>query len=336
MNSASTPQGAMTVSSNKRFPRRGRYFMLALNAAFFAYVAYWLSTHVNQAALLTQLKMIPPGAILVAMAMNSAVLTLYGFRLASILGAKALPCFLVATIGFTFNSLMPFRIGEGVKIYFGGAFFGLPIGGLGAAIVMEKLYDLSAIAILTALVGANADSSVIGVGRPTILALAACVVFCSLSIARLRARDVIAPPSQWALVKAARLDVIARQAESLFAHPNVARPALFTSLIWATNVSLVLILFRTLLPEIHFGLLDAMTLMVVAALAIAVPASPAGLGVFEAGIVAYLTTMHGVQTEKAISAALAYHFSITVPHTLIVVAFFGSMAPRLLRARSTS
>jgi uncharacterized membrane protein YbhN (UPF0104 family) len=79
-----------------------------------------------------------------------------------------------------------------------------------------------------------------------------------------------------------------------------------------------------------------MTLMVVAALAIAVPASPAGLGVFEAGIVAYLTTMHGVETEKAISAALAYHFSITVPHTLIVIAFFGSMAPRLLKARSTS
>jgi uncharacterized membrane protein YbhN (UPF0104 family) len=174
---------------------------------------------------------------------------------------------------------------------------------------------------------------VIDTARPTILAFAATAVIGGLLIARLRTRGAISRPSEWPILKSARLDVFAKQAETLLANQEIARPALYTALIWPINVTLVLILFRTILPETNFGFMDAMTVQVIAALAIAVPASPAGLGVFEAGIVAYLTTIYGVQTERAISAALAYHLSITAPHTAIVIAFFASMAPRLLKAR---
>ena len=79
-----------------------------------------------------------------------------------------------------------------------------------------------------------------------------------------------------------------------------------------------------------------MTLLMIGALAVAVPASPAGLGLFEAGIVAYLVNGYGVQKERAISAALAYHFSITAPHTLIIVGFLGIACFRWLKARMTT
>ncbi|PPD45568.1 MAG: hypothetical protein CTY15_04070 [Methylocystis sp.] len=151
MSTASRPPDATSFRPMKLGSRRRRYAALAVNAAFFACVAYWLSKNVSFTDLLTQLQRIPPRAILVAMAMNSVVLALYGLRLAAILRAKAILCFLITTIGFTFNSLFPFRIGEGVKIYFGGAYFGLPIGGLGAAVLMEKLYDLSAIVLIPTL-----------------------------------------------------------------------------------------------------------------------------------------------------------------------------------------
>lgn len=331
MNSPSQPPTAFRWM--KFGSRRRHYVAFVMNAGLLAGVAYWLSKNVKYADLLTQLQQIPLHAILVAMAMNAVVLALYGLRLASMLQVKPIPCFLVTNVGFTFNSLIPFRIGEGVKIYFGTAYFGLAIGALGAAILMEKLYDLSAIIVLMASVGANSRSDVIDIARPTILALAAAAVLGGLIIARLRTRGEISPPSEWPIVKSARLDVFVRQAETLLANQNFARPAFFTALIWMINVSLVLILFRTILPETHFSFLDAMTVQVVAALAIAVPASPAGLGVFEAGIVAYLTTMYGVQTERAISAALAYHLSITAPHTAIATAFLASMIPRLLKAR---
>jgi hypothetical protein len=65
--------------------------------------------------------------------------------------------------------------------------------------------------------------------------------------------------------------------------------------------------------------------MVIASLAIAAPISPAGLGVFEAGIAAYLIKVHGLQLEKAISAAALYHFVISVPHSAITAVFFSSI-----------
>jgi uncharacterized protein (TIRG00374 family) len=313
--------------------RRRRYIALALNACFFAFIAWWLRRNVNFDELAKHLRQIPPRAILVAMAMNSVVLLLFGLRLATILGAKTLPCFLITTIGMTFNSLLPLRLGEGVRIYCGNAIFKLPIGGLGAAVVMEKLYDLSMLLLLIAAVALTTNSSVVAAGRPVALTLAVALPLCGLLIFRARASGAITPPSAWAILKRYRLDRVAREAEALFAQQKITRPALLSLLIWTTNVSLVLCFFSTVAPEIRFGVLDAMTLMVIAALAIALPFSPAGLGVFEAGIVAYLTTVHGVPTEKAISAALAYHFSISTPHSIIAALFFVTLFLRSLKAK---
>jgi hypothetical protein len=323
-----SPQSNMLSRSTRFLAGYGRHMALALNACFFILVAYWLRNNVNYLDVLEQLRQIPPRAVFVAMAMNAAVLTLYGLRLAAILQTKPLPCFLIANVGFTFNSLIPFRIGEAVKIYVGGKYFGFPLGGLGAAIVMEKLYDLSAVGAL-ALVVASTHSPIFDVPLSAPLALALILLASVLLLARFRSKGGAPRPSEWKIMKTVRLDAFVRQAETLIAYQNVSRAALCTALIWTTNVCLVLVLFRTIFPEIDFGLLAAMTLLAIGALAIAVPASPAGLGVFEAGIVAYLATAHGVPTEKAISAALAYHFSITAPHTAIAVIFLGAGFLRL-------
>jgi len=314
--------------------RRRRYLAIALNIGFFAFVIYWLRGHVNIADLLKHLREIPRSAIVIAMAMNSVVLILFGLRLAAILRAKFAPCFLITTVGMTCNSLLPFRLGEGVRIYCGHALFGFSLGGLGAAVVMEKLYDLSMLLLLVASVALTSNASIVAAGRPVVLTLAVVVPLCGLLILWARARGALTPPSAWAILKTLRLARIAREAETLFAHQDLARPAALSFAIWATNVSLIFVFFSAVTPDIHFGLVDAMTLMVIAALAIALPFSPAGLGVFEAGIAAYLTTFHGVQTEKAISAALAYHFSITTPHSVTAALFFGSMFVRSLKARA--
>lgn len=325
MTQASKPQSA------PRSLRRRFYLALAFNACFFAAVSWWLYTHIRYADLLTQLERIPVSAVTVAMAMNLVVLTLYGLRIATILRARPLPCFLISNIGFTFNALIPFRIGEGVKIYFGSSYFGLPIGSLGAAIVMEKLYDLSAIVLMAVTIGATSHATIMALGRTTILVLALVLVVCALLILRLRRAAVLPRLPEWALLKAPRITAFLRQAERLLANHNVSGALAFTAAIWTINACLVFFLFSRLMPEIDFAILDALSLLVIAALAVAVPASPAGLGIFEAGLVSYLTTVHGVQTEQAISAALAYHFCITAPHTIIAAVFLGVMLfrPRL-------
>lgn len=334
MTPASTPHRAEKSTPLRKAARRGRWAALVLNAGFFAYLGFWLSKNVNRAALLSALQEIPPGALLVAMALNVCVLICYGARLAALLRAKIPPCFLVAVIGFTFNALLPFRIGEGVKIYFGAAWFDLPPGGLGAAVALEKLYDVAALLLLAALAALGAQSAIIGPGLPTLLTLALLLFGCGLLILWLRRRGAPPHPGKWLPPPLrARLQTLAAQAETALIHQNIPRAALFTALIWTVHAGLVFYLFGALLPGVPFSPLDAVTLLVIAALAIAAPLTPAGLGMFEAGVVAYLTAALDVPQERAISAALAYHLAIAAPHTLIVAMFFGWTFLRQLKAR---
>ena len=139
----SGPQQA--TSSIKYISQRSGYVALILNAAFFAYISYWLYQNIEFADLSQELKQIPLSAILTAMTMNVFVLLFYGSRLSTLLGGGLLSGFLIATMGFTFNSLVPFRAGEGVKIYFGHSYYNYAIGGISAAVLLEKLYDVTAI-----------------------------------------------------------------------------------------------------------------------------------------------------------------------------------------------
>jgi hypothetical protein len=308
-----------------RFGSRSHgYIALAINATLLALLSYWLYQNVNFSDLWKYLQQIPPNAIIVGMAMNVAVLMCFGVRLAAILDAKISSCFLITITGMTFNSLLPFRLGEGVKLYCGGAFFHLPVGGLGAAIVMEKLYDLSMLLLLLATLSANPHLPSVNVGSPKILGLAVAAALCGLLISRARGAG-IKDLSRLPVLERFGLNSIAEQAKILFASQKVVFPAFLTLLIWSVNVSLVLFFFSAVATEIHFGVLDAITLMVIASLAIAAPISPAGLGVFEAGIAAYLINVHGLQMEKAISAAALYHLVISVPHSAIAAVFFSSM-----------
>lgn len=325
----------MTEASRPQFSspsmRRRGYLALAFNAGFFAFLSWWLYHNVRYDEFVAQLQRIPPGAVFIAMAMNVLVVTLYGFRIATILREKPFPCFLITNIGFTFNALIPLRIGEGVRLYFGAARFKMPIGGLGAAIVLEKLYDLSAIILLA--FAASSDLKIIDFSRTKMIALLHVVVISALLIIKLRSLRAEGRLPHWKILKALRIEAFADQAETLFADHNAPAALGFTATIWALNACLVYLLFSTLLPDIPFTFMSAMSLLVIGALAIAVPASPAGLGIFEAGLVSYLTTVFGVQTEQAISAALTYHLCITAPHTVIVILFFGVMLWRMVKER---
>ncbi|MBI1981370.1 MAG: flippase-like domain-containing protein, partial [Methylocystis sp.] len=286
------------------------------------------------ADLAAQLKQIPLTAILIAMTMNVFVLLFYGSRLSTLLEGGLFTGFLIATMGFTFNSLIPFRAGEGVKIYFGHSYFDYAVGSVSAAVLLEKLYDAMAITILSLLILGSSESSIVDPRMLVAAAVIVSIVFCGMFV--FRRRGVIWSLQGWSGVRAARLDAIFKQAARLVANHSAGKTALFTAAIWMTNVCLVYLAFRTLLPELEFGFMHAMTLLIIGALAIAVPAIPAGLGLFEAGIVAYLVNAYGVQKERAISAALAYHFSITAPHTLIVIGFLAAALFRFLKERATA
>lgn len=316
------------------FVRRKRRLLIVLNACLLAFVSIWLYRNISFSDLALEMGRIPPGAVLLAMTTNVVVLSFYALRLSAIVGAGFMSCFVITTIGFTFNSVVPLRVGEGVKVYAGKSWFGIAIGTLVAAVVMEKLYDAAALALLSVSVGLQANQPIIDARTLSVLVVIIPVSLGALVLARHALRRIVGAVGEWRMTKSARLDALVKSAETVVLSHDAARAAFFTLSIWLTHACLVFFAFSALLPEIDFSFPGAMTLLLIAALAIAVPASPAGLGVFEAGVVAFLINAHGVPKERALSAALAYHFSITAPHTVFAALFLVIGLSRLFGSKS--
>lgn len=313
--------------------KRKNEALIVLNLCFFAYLAWWLRENIDYAQLMRALGNIPSTAIFASMAINLVDLMFYSSRLATILGGRFYPCLIVTTVGFTLNSLLPFRLGEGAKIYIGHTIFDYPVGALGVSILIEKLYDLAAILVLALVVALGAGTGVIDLRTLTPLCLIGALGVAGLYAMRENAEKIVAHIGDWPVMKSLGLDAQSARADLQALNHPVGRAAALTAAIWATNVFLVYFAFNAFLPGSGPGVFDAMTLLLIVALAIAVPTSPAGIGVVEAGIMSYLIAFLGASKEEGLSAALAYHFAITTPHSCIAFFFLIREIFRRLSSR---
>jgi|694.fasta_scaffold155758_2 hypothetical protein len=295
--------------------------LIVFNLCFFAYLAWWVRDNIDLTQLLQALGAIPPKAILTAMAINLFSLTFYSARLATILSGRLFPCFIITTTGFTLNSLLPFRLGEGAKIYIGHSVFDYPIGALGVSVVIEKLYDLAAIIILALIVVLGAGSGVIDLRMLAPLCLIGALGAVGLYLIRMNAEKIARHLEDWPVLASLGFDAQSARADLAALDHPIGRATAFTAALWLTNMSLATYAFNAFLHGAGPDIFGAITLLLIIALAIAVPASPAGLGVVEAGITTYLVAVLGASKEEALSAALAYHFVITTPHSCIALAF---------------
>lgn len=75
--------------------------------------------------------------------------------------------------------------------------------------------------------------------------------------------------------------------------------------------------FNAFIVGIRIDLADAIALLLIISLAIAIPSAPAGIGLFEAGLVAYLTQVLHADAEGALAAAVMFHLVITVPQMFL-------------------
>ena len=305
------------------FFTRRKLAIFSVNLLFLTCLFYWLFHNINFQDLVTQIRNTPPKAILVALSMNIMVLLLYSKRLSVISGGDFLSCFLITTIGFTFNSLAPFRAGEALKIYFGKKRFNYSIGALSASILIEKIYDMIALVIFSIIIIANIDTHIIDLRIVTSLYTVIFLSIIFVLIIRTKKGAIYETVKENSIFKKIiTYNFFSSKDRSVFDH-KIIPAALLTAFIWLTNMMLIFILFTLLIPDATLGLLGAIILLIIAAMAIAVPGTPAGIGVFEAGIVSYLINFCGVDKEQALSSALIYHLIITTPHTLIILTYLG-------------
>ena len=303
-----------TVHSNRK-----RFFWF-VNLVAIASIVYWLRENTSLPEVIGQLKAIPLKGIFVAMALNFAVLGVYGSRLALLLAARRLPALAVVIIGFGMNNVLPFRLGEVAKLGYARRFFGIATPRLIAATALEKLMDLCALLIL----GIVASQLVVAPYLNRGVSIVAMLVG-GLVMALVIAFMVLA---RWERSGRRTHSWIVDAFETLRAQKNkvrIVRLMSQTAVIWTITVASVYWMFSSVFPQ--FSLSDACVLTLVLALAIAIPSAPAGLGLVEAAIVAYLHQALQADPNQSLASALTFHFIVAMPQMLattviLIKAFF--------------
>lgn len=310
MTAEQEPIATSILSKTRRIFLSGRSAIIALNAVIYFLLIRWAFKNIDFSALLIYLERIPAWAIVGSLVVSLAILIVYGVRMAVLLERGFGVSFGVVNIGYALNTVLPFRLGDAMKIFLCHRLFQIRISALLGATLAEKLIDLTAIILLGGGLVVFSASRFVNAGMLVPLIVVVAGIAVGVAIFRIYlARFVHMLPKNGGL----RRGVIAlhRQLRNYRAGPFI----LATSAVWALNIALTWFTFNTYLPGVHVDLLDAIALLVITALVIAIPSAPAGIGLFEAGIVAYLHQKVGIGNEAALAAATVYHVVIIVPQT---------------------
>jgi len=286
--------------------------LIGLNLVVYYLLLRWVADNIHPGRLMDHLRQISGWAVAGSLAINLAVLTLFGARMGLLLGSGFRTAFSIVNIGYALNTLMPLRLGDAMKIYIGCRLYGTPLLGTLAASVTEKLADLLVLILLALGLAAFAAGEMIQSGVLLPFAVILACGTAGFALFRVHIVRIVKGLPKRGPVRRMFI-ALHRQAG---AYP-VSRILAFTTAIWALNVVQVYFSFNVFLPDLSLGLADSAILLLIMAFAIAVPSAPAGLGLLEAGIVAYLTRTTGVGNEAALAAAGVYHLVIMLPQLAV-------------------
>ena len=205
------------------------------------------------------------------------------------------------------NCLVPAKLGDLYRAYLLKINSPVSLSRTFGTVFIERAMDLFAIAILA--LGAGFWSFRTGLPAPIQIVLGVGVGFVILlaigllSMRNFGRRILVRLP-----VPARLIEYYDRFEEGVFGAIGLRRlpPLMFvTALIWATEaMRLYLVVLALHFPDVTLGISGAFFVALVGSLLTAVPLSPAGLGIVEAGVVGVLTTAYRVPLTEATAIAL--------------------------------
>lgn len=286
----------------------------AVNIVIFYFLIRWVVDNIRPDLLLEHLRRIPLAYVAPTVLVNILALMFYGLRLAVLVSRSFGVSFQIVNLGSGFNAILPFRLGEIARLYYARRIFSLSAAKLFAAGLIEKFFDLVALGglvIVVLLFGSNGF-----VGKGVAAALFGLILAAYFSVVMFRSFSHHVEEWLSGLGRAQALIAALREYGKVHDLPQVSG---YTLAIWVANVATVYVGFSGFLPAVEFGITDAIALLLIIALAIAIPSAPSGLGVFEAGIVAYLTQAFHIENELALACAIVFHMAMIIPQIVLTV-----------------
>lgn len=221
--------------------------------------------------------------------------------------------------GLFFNTILPARAGEAARIVAINRSAGTSRGEAAATIVLERVFD-----VLVLLVGLFValpwlpkvtwvhGAAVLAIALAAGLAVAVVVV---AVYGERPLRLLLAPLARLPFVPAERVDALVANAHHGLAGIRSVRLALTTAVLTAASWLLLALSGWFLMRGfgLHLAFHAGLLVVVAVNLALVLPSSPAGLGVFEAATLVALRA-YGVPDASAVSFALVLHAVNLLPY----------------------
>lgn len=282
-----------------------------------------------------------PWLLLAAFLVYYAGFPLRGYRWSVLLAGAGAPVRLrdateILFISWQVNCLVPAKLGDVYRSYLARANYGHSLSLTLGTVFIERVFDLFAIAILGLAAGLWSFRSYVPPYVQFIFAFGvAVVVILALGLFTLRnfGRRLMGrlPTPQRVL------ELYDRFEAGVFSIDRRRIPLIgvLTVLIWSTEAARLFLVIQALgFTDVQIGISGAFFVALAASLLTAIPLTPAGLGVVEAGVVGILTLVYGVSFTDATAIALVDR-AISVLSVVMIGSLVYVLSP-LTKARGAS
>ncbi len=281
----------------------------------------WIAWSFGSRALLGHLTAADPCFVLAAVLVIFGNLSLRAWRWQLLFASGRIPglwaSFAAIAASYLFNNVLPARPGDVLRVFMLSSLAGMAKARALASVLIERIFDLLFACFLFALTTRlrplepwlNYGALLLGAG-----ALLALLLLFGMTLFRRQAADLILASLRH--VPARFLERLSQVFETFsvgiadLLRLRSALPFLaVTTILWMTEGFVVLLTARALAIDLSF--LDTIIVMLVAVFASFVPTGPGQLGIFEAAVVAGMTSF-GFAAETALALALLWHMLLLV------------------------
>lgn len=274
-----------------------------VNIIFFVLAIKWLRLNINLNLVSYEMSRLNFWSIAISGSIGILLYLFYGIRMALLLDINVLPSSQIVVLGFGFNAILPFRFGELLKFIFAKQFFKINFTKIAFASVVEKLFDIMILASLGAIFLSHRSSHFFLLGFVLLLLI---IFFCLKPF-------VI----KFTVVSRLFSDELAKSFSKIITINKLPELFLTTVIIWLFTCSIFFIFFNMNLEFKSFVWVDAINLLLLTTLSLAIPSLPASVGLFESGIVYYLTTKFHINPNEAVAYSVVYHLIMVLPQIIL-------------------
>jgi uncharacterized protein (TIRG00374 family) len=227
------------------------------------------------------------------------------------------------------NCVVPAKLGDVYRAYLLRLNFDVSLSRTFGTVFIERVFDLFAIALL----GLGAGFWSFRNGLPTevqfIFGLGVAVIVL-LAVGLFVLRNFGRRMLERLPLPAKVLDLYDRFEEGVFSikRRDVLELGVLTACIWGTEALRLLLVIAALgFGDLHMGISGIFFVALAASLLTAIPLTPAGLGVVEAGVITILTVIYGVPPTEATAIALVDR-AISVLSVIILGSIAYVLSPK--------